>query len=184
MRFSRTFLSLSLLFLAFSLSSETFAKQKNKQPKRFPLGCNAVGYSMDDSNLTLQPFVVDSPQTIYFIHNISNKTIHLSAPAPEDALVAPDYDVDIDSNRWAAFAMDRNSLIFRCTLSSDNEEKTPVSCGTSLELCQYPCVRFAAHNGGNYWPSKNKDRQQTIYEVNRITGILLKNCPKDALPNA
>lgn len=167
-----------LVLISFTALSAANAKEeKIKKPKRFPLGCKNVGFSYQNKNLILKPVVEgDSKQTVYFIHNISGHTVQLVSVNPSDDLYAVSYKTVIDGGLWAAFAIDYPQRQFTC--SSFVNGGTPVDCSTALDICEYPCVVFGEHNGGNYFPSENRNMVDTIYQVNRGTGILLKSCPK------
>jgi len=76
----------------------------------------------------------------------------------------------IDPANWGAFASDVKNVNFKCYKHElDNTTET----GEVLEVCQYPRVRFALSNMGNYWISTNKS-QQAVIQDSVAKGIYLK----------
>lgn len=166
------------IFFAISAESRTHHHDQQTKPKRFPLGCENVGFSYKDKNVLLKPILTNQQQTIYFIHNLSPNTLHFESLKPADDLYALTYQTDIDPQRWAAFAFDFPQILFTCSIRQAGGEMKQLDCSTLLDICEYPCVKFPDHGEGDYWASENSSLSETIYNANRGMGILLKSCPK------
>lgn len=135
----------------------------------FPRGCEAKGYGFD------QPFLVlneQGHQAFYMIQNRSNHTIELEHhETHKDVFMSPSLATEIASGQWAAFASDVNNFYFKC-YRKQGSERTLMHCRDALDICQYPRVKFALSNMGNYWVATNKNQAQVIRDATR-KGIFL-----------
>lgn len=136
---------------------------------KLPRGCEQVGYEFDD------PFVVlnqTGDQTFYLIENVTNNKIELQKHEAEDVFMSPPLIAILDKGRWAAFASDVRSIHFQCFIH-EKFDIIRTNCRDVIQLCQYPRVKFALSNMGNYWVSVNK-RQKTVIKEAISKGILLR----------
>ena len=134
-----------------------------------PRGCEVTGFGYSDNYLI---FNDNGQQALYFLQNRSNKIIELEHHETKEVFMSPKLHSKLDSLHWSAFASDIENLHFKC-FTQEGENTTMINCSDVLEVCQYPRVRFALSNMGNYWVSTNKDQGQVIKEA-VAKGILLR----------
>lgn len=141
----------------------------------FPHGCEVKGFFFNQSLVVLNE---SGQQSFYLIQNRGKKPLRLRRFQGEEAFMSPSLAIKLDPLQWAAFSSDIANLPFQCLEVEAQTEKTeesvnPVDCQEVLDLCQYPRVKFALSNMGNYWVSVNKAKQDVIQESTR-KGILLR----------
>ncbi len=136
----------------------------------FPRGCEVGGggYGFDKNNLILNN---SGQQTLFLMQNHSEISIQLEHIENVEVFMSPKLEAHIGPQQWAAFASDIANTNFRCSQSIEGQSVT-VDCKDYLTLCQYPRVKFALSNKGNYWISTNKSMQQVIQEATK-KGIFL-----------
>jgi hypothetical protein len=127
------------------------------------------GFGYNQSNLILNE---TGEQSYYLIQNRSDAKIELERHDTADAFMSPPLQASLESMNWAAFASDVKNVNFKCYKHVE-ENTSLVDCREVLEVCQYPRVRFALSNMGNYWISINKPQQDVIQE-SVAKGIYLK----------
>lgn len=135
----------------------------------YPRGCEVKGFGYSENYLVLNHL---GGQTFYLIQNRSDKPIELERHETRDVFMSPTLQAKLSPNRWAAFASDVESLHFKC-YSIEQEKTSLVPCENVLDICQYPRVKFALSNMGNYWVSTNKPQRQVIKDAIK-KGILLR----------
>tara|TARA_Y100001956_G_scaffold82770_1_gene105495 strand:+ start:3147 stop:3644 length:498 start_codon:yes stop_codon:yes gene_type:complete len=135
----------------------------------FPKGCEKTGFGYNGPLLT---FNHANEQAYFLIHNRSYQPIKLKHVETTDVFMSPSLTAYLKPNYWAAFASDMPEQLFQCVVI---EEKIPkqVNCRDVLDVCQYPRVKFALSNMGNYWVAVNKAQRQVIQESTK-KGIFLK----------
>ncbi len=149
--------TLSILFTTVTFSST------------FPRGCEVTGFGYSDNYLILNE---RGEQSFYLIQNRSDKSIELEHYETKNVFMSPKLHSKLDPLHWSAFASDVEGLHFKCfTQEGDNADM--INCSDVLEVCQYPRVKFALSNMGNYWVSTNKDQGQVIKDA-VAKGILLR----------
>ena len=84
----------------------------------------------------------------------------------------PPLAAKLDGANWGAFASDIENMYFQCFVKQ-NDEPVRVNCEEVIDICQYPRVKFALSNMGNYWVSTNKSLMQVINETSS-KGIYLR----------
>lgn len=126
-----------------------------------PRGCEVTGFGFRQQNLVLND---SGEQAFFLIQNRSNKQIELRRLANSDDFMAPQLQSKVDASNWSAFASDIQNLNFQCFVVN-GDEVLPISCADVLEVCQYPRVKFALSNMGNYWVSTNKSQAQVIKDA-------------------
>ncbi len=135
----------------------------------FPKGCEVTGFAFADNFLVLND---KGDQTLYLIQNRSEQQIELERHETRDVFMSPQLQSKLEPTNWSAFASDVENLHFKC-LSHLENNTAQVNCGDVLEVCQYPRVKFALANMGNYWVSTNKPQEQVIKDATS-KGIYLK----------
>jgi hypothetical protein len=158
-KLSRPLLPIFLLLSLHSLYAES----------TFPRGCKVTGFSYNPPYLILNE---TGNQAYYLIQNRSNVSIELERHETTEAFMSPPLHVTIDPMNWAAFASDVQDINFRC-YHHVNEEIAMIDCRDVLDVCQYPNVKFAQSNLGNYWISWNKSQEDIIHD-SVAKGIYLK----------
>ncbi|MGQ3887802.1 enhanced entry protein EnhB [Legionella sp. CNM-1927-20] len=152
-----------LVLLAIFLTIDTIAHA------RFPRGCEVTGFGYNGPNLVIND---KGGQTFYLMQNRSDYLIELRRVETEDAFMSPSLTAKINPKNWAAFASDVDNLHFQCFHIEDNNTKQ-VDCREVLDVCQYPRVKFALSNMGNYWVSVNKT-QRSVINDSTAKGIYLR----------
>jgi len=135
----------------------------------YPKGCEAAGFGYSGNYLVINE---TGEQTFYLIQNKARKTIELQRYETRDIFMSPSLNAIINPSAWAAFASDLQDMYFQCFIR-EQHDVTPVSCHKVLDICQYPRVKFALSNMGNYWVSVNKPQSKVIKEA-IAKGILLR----------
>lgn len=139
------------------------------QAATFPRGCEVSGFGYNSNNLILND---NGDQAYYLIQNRSDSKIELERHESGDAFMTPPLQASLEPLNWAAFASDVKNLNFKCYKHQD-ENTSIIDCRDVLEVCQYPRVRFALSNMGNYWISANKSQNEVIQD-SVTKGIYLK----------
>lgn len=140
-----------LFFISFLMIFSTFSWC-------FPRGCEVTGFGYNGANLVVNEH---GAQAYYLIHNFSPLNIELQRLDTTDSFMTPPLTAKIQTNNWAAFASDIKDMHFQC-FATENANSRKVDCREVIEICQYPRVKFALSNMGNYWVSVNKDQRQII----------------------
>lgn len=135
----------------------------------FPRGCEVSGFGYNQNYLVLNE---SGNQAYYLIQNRSDAKIELERQNTDDAFMSPPLQASLEPENWAAFASDVKNLNFKCYKHIE-ENTSSVNCQDVLEVCQYPRVRFALSNMGNYWISSNKT-QSAVIQDSVAKGIYLK----------
>lgn len=135
----------------------------------FPRGCEVTGFGYNQKNLIVNE---TGNQSYYLVQNRSNSRVELERINTEEAFMSPPLHASLDPMNWGAFASDIKNLNFKCFKNTE-ENITLIDCRDVLEVCQYPRVKFALSNMGNYWISFNKPLG-TIIQESVAKGIYLK----------
>lgn len=135
----------------------------------FPRGCEVSGFGFSKNFLVLNEH---GDQMFYLLQNHSNKTIELVHYETEtDVFMSPKLESQLSPTHWSAFASDISNLYFQCFVKN-GEERQAVNCSEVLDVCQYPRVKFALSNMGNYWVATDKPLTQVIKD-STAKGIFL-----------
>lgn len=135
----------------------------------FPHGCEVSGFAFSENYLILNEH---GDQAFYLLQNRSGKAIELELYQTQEAFMSPKLHSKVEALNWSAFASDVANLHFKC-FTQDGENTATVNCSDVLDVCQYPRVKFALSNMGNYWVSTNKEQGQVIRDA-VAKGILLR----------
>lgn len=135
----------------------------------FPRGCEVSGFGYNQNYLILNE---SGEQSYYLIQNRSDAKIELERHETDDAFMSPPLQASLEPTNWGAFASDVKNVNFKCYKHVD-ENTSVVDCRDVLDVCQYPRVRFALSNMGNYWISTNKP-QNLVIKDSVDKGIYLK----------
>nr|WP_229669306.1 enhanced entry protein EnhB [Legionella impletisoli] len=135
----------------------------------YPRGCEVTGFGYNENYLILNE---QGEQTFYLIQNRSDTQIELERHETEEVFMSPTLQTKLDPKQWAAFASDVGNLHFKCYKHNDGNTSL-VKCSDVLDICQYPRVKFALSNMGNYWVSTNKPQARVIKDA-IAKGILLR----------
>lgn len=135
----------------------------------FPRGCEVGGFGYNGTNLVLNDY---GNQAFYLIQNRGTRDIEMQRVESKNQFMSPPLTARIKPDKWAAFASDIENLHFQC-FYIENTNTAKVDCREVLDVCQYPRVKFAVSNMGNYWVSVNKDQAQVIHD-STAKGIYLR----------
>lgn len=129
----------------------------------FPKGCEGNGFVFYQNYLVLNEH---GKQMFFLIYNHGNDAIefeHYETKA--DAFMSPKLESKLSPTHWSAFASDVPELYFQCFTRKGEAEHVAVNCQDYLDVCQYPRVKFALSNQGNYWVSTDKVKQKVISDA-------------------
>lgn len=157
-----------LRFFSTALISSTFLLSPARASS-FPRGCEAAGFGYNKHYLVLND---TGNQSFYLIQNRTNKKIELQRIETRDIFMSPPLLAKLDPQQWSAFASDVKYFYFQC-LVRQADDVLPIPCEEALDVCQYPRVKFALSNMGNYWVSVNKPQTRVITDATS-RGIYLK----------
>lgn len=135
----------------------------------YPKGCEVKGFGYSDRYLIVNQ---TGNQTFYLIQNKSSATIELQRYETRDVFMSPNLEGILKPSAWAGFASDIQDMHFQCVIRKGHDIN-PVPCQEVLDVCQYPRVKFALSNMGNYWVSLNKSQSRVIKEA-IAKGLLLR----------
>ena len=138
-------------------------------PSPFPRGCEINGFGFKENYLVLNE---RNQQSFFLIQNHSAKPVELEHYETKDVFMSPKLHSKLEALNWSAFASDEENMYFKC-YTQENDTITVLNCRDVLEVCQYPRVKFALSNMGNYWVSTNKEQGQVIKDA-VAKGILLR----------
>ena len=144
-----TALTLALLFTNMAISAQ------------FPRGCEVTGFRYSDNFLIINE---RGEQAFFLIQNRSNKPVELEVHETKDIFMSPKLHSKVEPLQWSAFASDIENQHFKCS-TQDGDNTTIINCSDVLEVCQYPRVKFALSNMGNYWVSTSKEQSQVIKDT-------------------
>ena len=136
---------------------------------QIPRGCELKGFTYSNNDLVLNEH---GDQAFYLIQNHANTSIEIEINETKDIFMSPKLHSKLDASSWSAFASDVMDLHFKC-YTQDSENTISLNCRDVLDVCQYPRVKFALSNMGNYWVSTNKQQAQVINDA-VAKGILLR----------
>lgn len=134
-----------------------------------PRGCEIKGFSYSNNELVLNEV---GEQAFYLIQNHSPSSIEIEVNETKPVFMSPKLHSKLDASSWSAFASDVRDLHFKC-YTQDSDNTIILNCNDVLDVCQYPRVKFALSNMGNYWVSTNKQQTQVINDA-VAKGILLR----------
>lgn len=156
----------TLSFLAL-LQLTAFSCEASAQ--QFPRGCTVTGFAYVDQYVVLND---TGSQTLYLVQNRVDKLVEMERHETRDVFMSPPLKSKLSPLNWGAFASDEHNTYFKCYIR-EGENTAMVNCRDVLDVCQYPHVKFALSNMGNYWVSYNKSQSQIINDA--VTkGIYLK----------
>ena len=135
----------------------------------FPHGCEVSGFGYDGTNLVLNE---SGKQSYYLVQNRGSQPVELQRIEDPDMFMTPLLTARIQPENWAAFSSDVPHLYFQC-FDIGSEVKRKIDCRESLDVCQYPRVKFALSNMGNYWVSIDKEQRQILND-STAKGIYLR----------
>ncbi len=142
--------------------------------KLFPNGCTSVGHSYSHYTLDLNLDAAGQTHSLYFIYNKSTRTVRFYQMRSDDDGYVMNLNNEIHQFQWGVFAINDHDTKFICTnYDSDYNYGKIIDCETALVVCEYPNVKFAINNYGNYWAVPSSSRSAAIRSVVR-QGILLK----------
>lgn len=138
-------------------------------PNPFPHGCEVRGFGFNNNHLIVND---NGQQAFYLIQNRSSQPVELQRIENENEFMSPSLTAKLDPLNWGAFASDIQNLHFQCFIRENETTKT-IDCRDVLDVCQYPRVKFALSNMGNYWVITNKSQNAVITEATK-KGIYLR----------
>ena len=167
-------ITITITILVLTVGFANAAKAKKEIDKPYPTGCEAVGFSYKYGVLLLKSNTESTPQSIFFLHNISKKAIEFYQVRDGSHPYIMHSHNTLGPDQWAAYATDQSETKFICTTASKTKYQGGIlDCEKSLKICQYPKVKFALNNRGNYWATTNQTKNSAVKTVIR-QGTLLR----------
>lgn len=176
-RYYLVVLAITLICLVFNTGLAS--KKYSKKSLRYPVGCKQMGYKFDLYNVIFTPSTIRYPQTIYFIHNVSNKTVYMLQNNEGPKPYVLHINGKISPNKWSVLAVSEPKLKYLCV--NYNEQKndlTVINCQKIIEICEFPRSRFGTNHRGTYWLVFNKSRKGSVNTA-RYHGVLLQDRKQD-----
>lgn len=135
----------------------------------FPRGCEVTGFGYSQNHLIVND---NGEQAFFLVQNRSDRNIELQRIEMREVFMSPPLTAKLLPGNWAAFASDIQNLHFQC-FQVEGNNTAKIDCRDVLDVCQYPRVKFALSNMGNYWVSTNKSQRQVINDAT-AKGIYLR----------
>lgn len=152
---------------AFALLISFYTTTVHAEP--FPRGCEVKGFAFSNGHLIIND---SGKQSFYIIRNRSTVPIQMQRVETHNMFMSPPLTAKFNALASSAFASDIMNFHFEC-LTTDQENIQLLNCADVLDICEYPRVRFALSNMGNYWVSVNKTQQEVVNDA-VAKGIYLK----------
>lgn len=172
----KSFYLIAFTLVALISSSVTTAythKTTKKNTVKLPTGCLNVGHKYDLYNVIFKPTATKSRQTIYFIHNIGNKSVYLHEAGESDKPYVMYINGKISPDNWSVLAVTKKQIKFNCTYFDENKKQHRViNCKDALEICEFPKALFGPNHRGTYWVLYNTSRKSAV-NMTRNHGVWL-----------
>lgn len=149
------------LSLSFITCAALFTHAESSLAEAFPKGCTVTGFGYQSQYLVLND---SGEQTLFLIRNRMDKLVEMERHETHEVFMSPPLKGSIASLKWGAFASDEQNTYFKCYIR-EGDSTAMVNCQDVLDVCQYPRVKFALSNMGNYWVSYNKPQGQIIKDA-------------------
>lgn len=163
----------AIIFCSLLFNSASAIKAQKKNKIRFPIGCKQLGYKFDFYNVIFTPSNKVYPQTVYFIKNISNRTIRMLHVHNGDEPYIVHVDGTIAPNRWSVLAVSEPKIKYVCTnYNKRKNDHRVINCKNILDICEFPRARFGTNHRGTYWLAVNQSRRSAV-RATRYHGVLL-----------
>ena len=162
------------LLITLCITLLTFTTTGLAKKRKFPRGCDEVGFTFQGNNLILTPTSENPEQTLYLLHNLAGKRIQLVTQQPWRKKITDfNWKSSLDPYRWTAFALSRKNIAFMCRYDYISHEDRYINCMKALEVCEYPRAKFAEGKMGTYWIAENSSMREIVRRTIR-SGILLR----------
>lgn len=160
------------------ITNSAIAIKKNTQINKktsFPVGCKPFGYKFDLYNVIFIPSKRKNSQTIYFIKNISNKTVCLLQSNDGSNPYIIHIDGNIAPHKWSVLSVSEKKIKFICTnYNTHKNDHRVINCQNVLRICEFSRSKFGTNHRGTYWLTLNQSRKAAI-NITRFHGVLLFN---------
>lgn len=162
------------MIIGLSFGNAAIAKKYNEQKKpSFPTGCANTGYRFDLYNLIVTPSSKKSKQTIYFIHNMSERPINLLEAEEENKPYIMHTNGTVNPNLWSVLAATKKEIKFICTNTNPHTKlQTVINCKKGISVCEFSQANFGPNHRGTYWMTSNQSQKEAVNMV-RDYGVLL-----------
>jgi hypothetical protein len=172
----RIIICLTILISCFICCNNiALAKTRDNKYNRFPGGCEPRGYKFDLYNVIFIPSSQrhSYSQTVYFIHNVSNATVHLLQASNGDKPYIIHVNGSISPKTWSVLSVSEPKIKYICTnYDRYNQDHRVINCQNVLDICEFPYTRFGPNHHGTYWLTLNRSRNSAV-RATRFHGILL-----------
>jgi len=175
--YKRIFIYLATILCCLIINSALANKKNARTNKemRFPVGCKPFGYKFDLYNVIFTPSTKKYSQTIYFIKNISNKTVHLLQASDGNDPYILHINGSIAPHKWSVLSVSEHSIKFICTnYNKRSRDHQVINCQNVLRICEFSRSRFGTNHRGTYWLTLSKSRRSAV-NITRFHGVLLSD---------
>ena len=149
-----------------------------KESKRVPHGCFQQGYQFDYFHVIFTPTAKFHPQTVYFVHNVSKRSVKLFQSREGNEPYVMHINTTIIPKRWSVYATDEKKSKFICAVKNKKGlHDQVIDCSKVLDVCEFPWTRFGDNHRGNYWALTNRSKSGAFIGM-RYHGVVLIDSKK------
>jgi len=120
----------------------------------FPKTCVEEGIKFENNNLVLNEDL-SSKQSLYLLHNMSDKNFWLNHPLSQDKGVSAGWGSELNMGNWSAIAMNTYDFAMNCTILGTGEVEH-LNCKEVVKICKFEKPVFNSENSGSFWVAENK----------------------------
>ena len=143
----------SFFLIASSLLLLTMGCSGSTSKSGYPEGCVVQGDEFKDNNLVLNKS--SSKQSLYLLHNISDKSYWLNHVMSEDPGASAGWGSELDTDNWSAIAMNKENFEMNCITSGSGEVKD-LDCKEVVKICKFEKPVFNSEDSGSFWVAENQ----------------------------
>ena len=145
---------LATILLLLTLVPISIGCQADNTGSNFPEGCVEQGLQFKGKNLVLN---IDSEQSLYLFHNISDKSFWLNHPVTNDPGASAGWASEVDAGNWSALTIssNRRNFVMTCSIIGDGSVDYQ-DCKEVVKACRLVDAKFNSENSGSYWVAENK----------------------------
>lgn len=135
-----------VFIILFFVSNATFANAK--------ITCSPIKVESQNKNIILPGIEQRHTTKIYFMKNISDKSLWVDHPV-EKRSVSAGWSSYFQPGQWSALLINRKNFAISCALIQPGKVSYQ-DCGKVISVCVPQKVAFEAKRKGSYWLVENK----------------------------
>ena len=145
----KCFVIVSIFLLLFTIGCSGESSKSD-----FPKTCVEEGIKFENNNLILNKGS-SSKQSLYLLHNISDKNFWLNHSFSQDKGVSAGWGSELNMGNWSAIAMNIDDFAMNCTILETGEVEH-LNCKEVVKICKFEKPVFNSENSGSFWVAENK----------------------------